>query len=772
MQSDTFYKLQQLKGTEFHALCDSLLPRIDAAYFGITPHGRNERGDSIQGQPDSYVGDSPATCRIAIQCTTERESWWTKAVKDVADARAACPVCDEIVLALSRDVGRLPSKGKGLNWLTDAVAAAAPAKLTVLGGTRLAQHLDEDLQDLRREYLGIPFSRLSMHSLLAACRQANADTLDRLKNQGRYQPDAYVDREADDTLFGLWQQALQNASGHTGKTFIETLIPLVADSGIGKTSLLARFTERSSSQTPTLFLLARDIAFTESDSLVREVITQLHGSMELDIQRSEESHIARMIGNSPLTVVVDGLDETGDPVGVRRAIDHWLRSRLGKASVLVVASRREFWRKCHDATWNRSILQDIEHPKAAKSVHSNDEGRMFDRLQGHEIPGRFTLEEAVKAWVKRQLSQETWWQLPKQVRQELTHPFTMKAAIELLSNGVLSDELTTQTGILELWIEHRLNTETETVTRIATSLFRQSLLAVARTVARNDSGWAQVDQLNDDPQFPVPRFDSVNPPGPVVERLINASILETHPDHDDRIRFTFEVLQDFFFAESSVSEVRAQPELSARGFAALTFSDIAVQLERLGEQLAGETAGEQFVAELARHDGPMAATAIHHSPHRYSPNCRTTVVGQLKVLLNSRMYSQRAFATTILGRLRCNEAAAALQEHWLNQTPDKRVHGIVANAAISHGIVALAALVFRTWWFNDERFFSDLQSELRSTTAEFREALCDHAAQYIPAGEHSENYQRAVEIFGYLAACPDTHSDLVFVGEMLYSGFS
>jgi hypothetical protein len=144
MQINTLERLQAMKDAEFHALCDEILPRISTHYHPIVPHGRNFKGNSIRGQPDSYVGNSADNCRIAIQHSVQRKSWWSKAVADVEDARSACPKAEEIVIVLPRDVDReKPKKGQGVNWHDRAVEAASPAKLTVIHGRLLAQQLDD-----------------------------------------------------------------------------------------------------------------------------------------------------------------------------------------------------------------------------------------------------------------------------------------------------------------------------------------------------------------------------------------------------------------------------------------------------------------------------------------------------------------------------------------------------------------------------------------------------------------------------------------------------
>ena len=747
MVASTLTALQNLKDAEFHTLCDEMLPRIFARYHPLVPHGRNERGDSIRGQPDSYVGDTAETCRIAIQHTVQQDSWWSKAVEDVEEARKACPKAVEVVIVLPRDIDReKPKKGKGVSWHQDAKKAAAPANLTVIHGRTLTEQLDTACQDLRFIYFDIPFSRLSWHAIVAGCRESSIVTLQRLESLGRYEPSRYVDREADNRFFRLWQESLRVASGHSSSSERRLLIPLVADSGIGKTSLLARFTERTSRLAPVLLLLARDLSFEKSDTLTAHVIDRLQGSMDAGSRISEESHLAMLLaGKTPLTVVLDGLDETTNVTGVQQAIGTWIWSRLGRSSVLVVSSRPEFWRNCRDATWSNSILRDEEHPKAAKSLRHEKDLARLDPMQGIELPGQFTPHELSKAWGRGGQCEDEFWRLPAEVRREMLHPFTMKSALDLLATGKSLDQLRTRSAILNLWIQSRLRAEVDSEARVTETQYRECLLTVARMAASNESSWVAVDDLET-----VPRFDRSNPPGTAAERLIAANILETHPNHHDQIRFSFEAVHDFFLAESMVGDVAKSPGKAAKDFAKLAFSTAVTRLERIGDQIASQPFREQFVQSLAELDGPKAAVVLRPGIDSYSSESRARVISKVAQLLASRMDAERALATELLGRLRCPESSDALEAHWTANHPTMRVHALVSSAAISHGIVALVPHVFQTWWFTHEDFFVDLRPELLATTRDFRNTLVEYASKFIPSNEHSDDYQRALMILAYL----------------------
>lgn len=747
MPISTLEELQTLKDAEFHALADEILPRISPNYHPLVPFGRNEKGDSIIGQPDSYVGDTAKTCRIAVQYTVQEKSWWTKVIEDVEEARKACPKAQEIVVVLPRDIDREgPTKGKNINWYQEAMKIASPAEFTLIHGRKLEQQLNTSCQDLRFIYLGIPFSRLSWHALMTGCREASTITLQRLKSLGRYDSKRYVDRESDDHFFRLWQKSLRMATGRSSYSNRRLLIPLIADSGIGKTSLLARFTERTSSHRPVLLLLARDLSFDRSDSLITQVMERLQGSMDARSRSTEESYLAKMLaGKTPITVILDGIDETTNVEGLRQSINTWLLSKLGKSSILVISSRPEFWRKCRDATWSKHILRESKHPKAAKSLRHEKELSTLDPMKGIELPGKFSQQEQLKVWRRGGQNEDKFWQLPKEVRKELLHPFTLRSVLDLINTDTSLDQLQTRSAIMDLWITSRLKSEKDDETRVTKTQFRNCLLIIARIAASNNNSWVSIDNLEE-----VPRFSRSHPPGPAVEKLISANLLETHPEHHDQIRFSFEAVQDFFLAESMVCDIENAPEEAAKEFAKLSFTEAVTRLERIGDQIASQSFREQFIRSLAELDAPKAAVVLRSATHAYSTECRQFVVSKVAELLNSRMEAERALATELLGRLICQESKNVIEAHWTENKPSKRMHRFVSSAAISQGILSLIPCVFRTWWFSRDRLYVNLRPELMATTQNFRDSLADYALNFIPSENHSDEYQRALMVLSYL----------------------
>jgi hypothetical protein len=225
----------------------------------------NERGESIKGQPDSYVGETAATASVAVCYTVQRARWWKKVVDDVREAVAAAPLATEVVVVIPHNVDRDGPKDESIDWLGEARAISGNAAVRVIDGREISRLLDSDHQDLRHQHLGIPYSRLSGVSVLSGCQVASLATIDSITTSGRYDPARYSQRVADKELYRLWQSAFRH--GGDNRVAPVRLIALVNDSGVGKTSLVCEFARTLGSVLPVLLLQARDLAFGAEDKV-------------------------------------------------------------------------------------------------------------------------------------------------------------------------------------------------------------------------------------------------------------------------------------------------------------------------------------------------------------------------------------------------------------------------------------------------------------------------------------------------------------------------
>ena len=598
----TLDEIKKLSDGEFHQLGDALLRKLDPRYRLLRTHGLNERGESIIGQPDSYVGDTAATCRVAVCYTVQRAGWWNKVVDDVRDAVTVSPMVEEVVVVIPHNADRDGPRDKTIDWHAKAQTAAGNAKLRVFDGRDITSQLDGDNQDLRYEHLGIPHSRLSGISIFAGCQTASLKVLDSLKASGRYDPDRYVQRTADGELYRLWQSATRQGVGDNSRNGPVRFIALVNDSGVGKTSLVCDFTRRLGMVLPVLLIQARDLQYGTEDSLVAFVIQAIQGFLDPAARVIEEAALCQYLkGSVQLTVVLDGLDEAHHPEAVRRAITHWLRSKLGESSILIATSRREFWRTCVDASWERWMPATQSEDRSPVNVAEREEFEDKDPAVGIRLPDRFSETEFEAAWLRGGQPRKELFALPASVRRELRHPFTLRVFLELRNQGGQLPQTLTRSAILECWLNRRLDAEEVPGKRITRRQFQQALRVVASRTADTNSGSVLVDEL-----VGVPRFDAAHPPGPVIQPLIDANILETLPFQSDKIRFSVEAVQDFYRAEADIEEINNDPKLAAVKYSRLTFTKAAPRLERI-ELRVGRRTGpggvRPILGRFGRQDG-------------------------------------------------------------------------------------------------------------------------------------------------------------------------
>jgi len=206
-----------------------------------------------------------------------------------------------------------------------------------------------------------------------------------------------------------------------------------------------------------------------------------------------------------------------------------------------------------------------------------------DLAAGVRLPDRFSEDELEAAWLRAGRPRSELFTLPAEAREELRHPFTLRVFLDLQMQEGHPPRTITRAALLERWLNHRLDAEALPIERITRSHFQQALRMVASRIAETNAGSVSVDGLSG-----VPRFDSSHPPGPVLQRLIEASILESLSGQADHIRFTVEAVQDFYRAEADVEDIKSDPKRMADSFARLTFTSAYPRLVRIGYRLVGE----------------------------------------------------------------------------------------------------------------------------------------------------------------------------------------
>lgn len=747
----TLEEIQQLSDGKFHALGDDLLRRLEPRYRRLRTHGLNARGESIKGQPDSYVGDTAATASIAFCYTVQRAGWWNKVVEDVREAVAASPSATEVVAIIPHNADRDGPKDKTIDWVSQARAVAGIAQLRIIDGREISQLLDSDHQDLRYQHLGTPFSRLSGPSILAGCRVASLATMDAIIASGRYDPGRYSPRSADRELYQLWQSAFckENDSRRASPV---SLISLVNDSGVGKTSLVCEFARTLGKVLPVVLLQARDLILASEDSLVAAVIHAIQGFLDPSTRVIEEAALAKLLaGSSRLTVIVDGLDEARNPESVRKAINYWLRSRLSQVSILITTSRREFWRTCSEPTWVRWMPNTEPGNRSPLDVANHSQFEKTDPASGIRLPDLFSEEELEAAWLRAGQPCSELFTLAGDAREELRHPFTLRIFLDLLSQEGHSSQRMSRTALLERWLNHRLDVEAMPQERITRSHFQKALRVVASQITKLNAGSVSVDSLTE-----VPRFDSSRPPGPVIQRLVDASILESLPREADRIRFTVEAVQDFYLAEADVEEIKNDVQSMAANFAKLTFSSAYTRLTRIGNRIVEEEVRHEFIRQLLDVDAKKAAILLRASPSHYAPEIRMRIVDELGTQITMRHRVRAAMAILLLSDLNCSEAVNVLVKCLvLPAESDRHLKSLGATAFVKLSHVNEAEFVYRWEWFgiyqgNDVHFSRELLASIRSATPEFQSALANQAIAQLENESGSWEHAKAVTVLAYL----------------------
>jgi len=747
----TLEELQGMSDGNFHLLGDDLLRRLEPRYRHLRTHGVNDRGDSIKGQPDSYVGNTANTCTIAVCYTIQRAGWWKKVVEDVRDAVAASSALTEVVVVIPHNADRDGPKDKTIDWFGDAQKAAGRVSLHLFDGRDLSRLLDTEHQDLRHEHLGIPYSRLCGASILTGCRFTSTTAINSIQASGRYDPGRYSSRSADRELYRLWQTTLRNDTGTERRAAPVRLIALVSDSGVGKTSLVCEFARSLGRVLPVLLVQARDLAFGTEDGLVASAVQAIQGFLEPSVRVIEEAALAKhLAGPMPLTIVLDGLDEARNPDAVRRAITFWLGSRLGQSSVLIVTSRREFWRTCSDPSWARWMPKAVSEDREPVKVARHTDVKRNDPMEGVRLPGRFTRDELEVAWARAGHAQQELLALATDAREELLHPFTLRLFLDISTQDG-PPRTVTRAALLERWLNRCLDVEAVPSDRISRSHFQQALRTIATKLADSNAGSVWVDELRE-----VPRFDPVHPPGPVVQRLLGANILESLAGQPDHVRFSVEAVQDFFRAEADVEAIRSDPDQVATRFSSRSFTAAYPRLARIGQRLVEEGSREAFVSRLAELDAKMASVVVRAAPERYSAALRERVTSELGREIAARHRVRAALAITLLGELNCLEAARVLSDQLLPPTdPHEYLRYVGATAFIKLGHAPAAPFVYRWERFglgkgNDSYYYSDLLGTIRSSSAEFRAALAAQVQVPLGSGTGSPEHAKAVIVLAYL----------------------
>lgn len=274
---------------------------------------------------------------------------------------------------------------------------------------------------------------------------------------------------------------------------------------------------------------------------------------------------------------------------------------------------------------------------------------------------------------------------------------------------------------------------------------------MASRVADRNAGSLTVDEL-----IGVPRFDPAHPPGPVLQRLIEANILESLPGQSDKIRFSVEAVQDFYRAEADIEEIKSDPRRMAETYSRLRFTTTSPRLERIGHGLVGEEVRDEFARRLAELEPRMAAVVLRFAARRFSLDIRARVADELGRQISARHRVRAAMAIALLADMDCQESVKVLASHFLPPSEIPRhLKSLGATAFSKLGYVPAAQFVYRWEWFalrsnNETYYFKELLGTIRGANPEFRNALADQALQQISSPSGTHEHAKAVTVLAYL----------------------
>src|ERR1017187_8547103 len=491
----------------------------------------------------------------------------------------------------------------------------------------------------------------------------------------------------------------------------------------------------------------------QEDALVRIVVQKLQGILEPSVRVQEEAGIIRHFTRSLfLTVLLDGLDETRNPAAVRLAIKGWLESRLGRVSILITSSRPDFWRRCFDNAWERCVPK-LGTKQGSPSTGSKKDESTESRTQGFALPRLFTDEELRAAWARSGLTQDSLERLPQEVRQELLHPFTFRACAEILKSGVVSTLPRARGEIVALWLNYRVKAESDPSLRLSPQVYWKALIEIARRIHSGGDTCVTVDSLVD-----VPRFDSAHPPGPIVERLIEANILETLVEDGSILRFVFDTVFEFFLAEADIEDIHRDRSSVVHSLMGKSFSTTSTRISRIGSRIAGDPEGDEFLKDLADRDYARALVALQAEPNRFSNEARRRAFDRTESAFWKATRPEMAFVIERLGYVDCAESRQLLTKLTLPwECCPPGLHFKAAYSAIRLNLAPASSLVARCWWFDrasrgGQYFFRDIISLLRNATASFRDSLVECVINDLEeSSSGTPTHARAVTILAYLA---------------------
>jgi HEAT repeat protein len=322
---------------EFQQLSDEVL----TAHLGykIHPRGISARG-TVKGQPDSWGHDDKGKLS-AFEYGTSPD-WHRKLEDDLEQvARIEGFKPEVFVFCTNRFVSADAERE-----CAAMVQSIYGWELRLFGQGDLAVPLNTTCQYLRKIYLGIDVERHNWTSLLAACKDQRCRILKQYSE--KYDPSLYVQRDAEQKIDSWYRQVkMSRRQGrHPEEEKRKTgsqLFVMVDQAGVGKTNVVLHLAEKYGKVAPVIVIPGNRTIIDEY-TLEREIVHAVGYPVDGVIRARvyELCQIAQHEG-SPLLVIVEGVDENRDLIGIRKAMKELLTAFQDYPLLLLITCRDTIW---------------------------------------------------------------------------------------------------------------------------------------------------------------------------------------------------------------------------------------------------------------------------------------------------------------------------------------------------------------------------------------------------------------------------------------------
>jgi hypothetical protein len=672
---------------KFHALADAILPWAFPALVGLRKYGVNAEGKTKKGVPDSYVGDSPKTCRAAVEYTTQRTDQAKKVAHDYDEVRGRCSSATVIVLCTSRSLDGIDVSATTKKASTDGIT------IEIVDGHRLALYLNER-QDLRFEYLSIPIGAHTLPSLVARGHKALGAPIER--NLPEHALKLFLPRARASQV--LAERLRENPS--------TTLV--VALAGMGKSTWSAAEAMRFAAGRFVTWMPAKRLALDDPDPIGIHLCHTAYGVS--DPARLVE--LADLLQRERATACsfIDGIDEVHDFALVDRALQAFRNSALGALTHLVLICRSGALGELESALAITSDIAERGRSRITLDEFTKDEAGLLLTRHG-------ATAEEVHALLK--------W-LPVEFRGT---PLFLVAALRAHRSDHL--RIATSSDIVGVLADHFARDIAGRLKRDgrgpSVEVVRRFLQDVAISAFKNSQQLVPREALS---EFPSGDLAGENSP---TSRAVQSGLLFAS---DEGIGFSHPLFLEHFAARGLEASQGSWGERlnSMRPASSYRF---ATKLAR------GMTDPEPFVRALLSVDGVAACEAAGRINGVLSPDLAEDLVKVPKQLLSSRFPSDRERALRLLGALRSAAAANCAVEWWNKATTAERglMAGAVADAFLELRLDPAIPLVMNHYQLRQPAgmpwYEPAFVRRLEALPTDFAGALCDEAFRRLKKGENS-----------------------------------